>query len=88
VGSGPAAEKAAAEIEGRRAERKAKAEATRIENLRYAETVSPLEELCILTNLLVSATLNEQGYFRHDQGAWRRKRRDSNEHKAGDKGSQ
>jgi uncharacterized protein (DUF3084 family) len=74
LGSGFVAEAAAAEIEQRRQERKARAEAvaTRETELKSAE--EPLANLCDGLDEVVTAMMLAAGYHRHDRGTWRLRR--------------
>jgi hypothetical protein len=74
LGNGEAAEEAAAEIERRRVERQARADALRQDEERHAAAAAPLEELCELSDLLMRATLVGEGFHQHDRGEWRRRR--------------
>jgi hypothetical protein len=73
LGTGPEAEQAAAEDDRRRAERRVRAEALRLEDERRASLLAPLEVFCRLVTLLTEAALVRQGFTRHG-GEWRRRR--------------
>jgi len=73
-GTGPAADKAAAEIERRKNERAAQAKVLRAETQRHAAATAPLDELFELIDLLAGATLVSAGYHRHARGEWRHRR--------------
>jgi hypothetical protein len=74
LGSGAAAEEAAADIERRRAERQAQAAALRADAQRHADATAPLDELCTLSDLVMRATLIGRGFHQHSQGQWRRRK--------------
>jgi hypothetical protein len=74
VGTGHVAEQAAAEDVHRRAERRARDEARREEEERWAEAEAPLGEFIRLTEILARAALMAAGYFRHNRGSWRHRR--------------
>src|SRR6516165_8249637 len=82
LGSGAAAEEAAADIERRRAERQAQAAALRADALRHAAATAPLDELCALSDLVMRATLIGRGFHQHCQGQWRRRRHASHDEPA------
>jgi hypothetical protein len=74
VGTGPLAEKLAAEREVRKAARKAAAEelATWVAQMRAVE--EPLDALCAGLDQVVTASLLMLGYHRHDRSKWRKGR--------------
>lgn len=74
-GTGPAAERAAAQDAERRAERLALAAEKRIQEDRSREAAALLDAYCQLTDQLLAAALTEAGYHQHDRGAWRRARK-------------
>jgi hypothetical protein len=74
VAAGPAAEAAAAEDRARRAAREELAEARRVEQARWAALEAPLQELALLSDLVVSAAFVLAGYRQHDRGPWRFRR--------------
>jgi hypothetical protein len=74
VGHGPPAERAAAEVQQRRADRAEQAAALRAEQQRHAAAVAPLLELVGLTDLVMKATLISAGFHLHSRCTWRRKR--------------
>jgi hypothetical protein len=74
LGRGPEVEKAAAEVERRKAERAALARQLRAEERQHAAAVGPLEEVSWHLNHLARAALGAAGYHQHDRGAWRRRR--------------
>src|SRR2546423_12759299 len=71
LGTGPEAEKAAAEDEARRAERKARREADRAEMGRRDEADDAVAELHEVIDLAAHAALTAQGFHQHDRGEWR-----------------
>ena len=75
LGTGPAAERAAAQDAERRAERLALAAEKRLQAERSREVAALLEAFCQLTDQLLAAALTEAGYHQHDRGAWRRARK-------------
>jgi hypothetical protein len=75
VGSGPAAELAAAADALRRLEREIQSRERREEQAHLWEAEAPLLALCEATNVLTRAALVAAGYYQHDRGAWRRARR-------------
>jgi hypothetical protein len=75
LGSGPAAEQAAAAIEARRQQRAAARAALATERQRHAKALVPLEQLSWLTDALLIATLTSAGFHRHCRGQWRKRRR-------------
>ena len=80
LGSGPEAEKAAAEVERSRTEKAAEAAALHAEEQNHAAATAPLDDLCQLTDLLLRATLTSLGFHQHARGAWRRRRHDDPNH--------
>jgi hypothetical protein len=74
LGTGPAAEAAAAEDAARRAARAAQREARRQEQARWLLLETPLRELCLLTELVSQTALVLAGYRFHHHSEWRRKR--------------
>jgi hypothetical protein len=72
-GTGLAGDQAAAEVERRRQDRLARAEAVRSEHERHQLATAALNRLCSLTDLLMKATLVSQGFYQHDRGEWRRR---------------
>jgi hypothetical protein len=74
VGTGPAAELAAAADDLRRLERVIETRERQAEQDRHREAEMPLLELCGLTDLLTRVALVAAGFHRHDRGAWRRYR--------------
>jgi hypothetical protein len=74
VGTGPAAEAAAAEVEHRQLERKALAEAAAAHAARGCAVEGPLDALCASLDEYVAAVLLAHGYHRHDRGPWRKRR--------------
>ena len=69
-GAGPLGELAATRDALRRVEREV--EADHAEQQRQAALTAPLDELSLLLDLLLKASLLEAGYHQHDRGAWRR----------------
>ncbi len=74
VGTGPAAELAAAADDLRRLQRAARARELEAERDRRREAEDPLLALCKLTDTLTRAALVAAGYRQHDRGEWRRPR--------------
>jgi hypothetical protein len=74
VGTGPAAELAAAADDLRRLEHAIAARERQAEQARFREAEAPLLRLCGLTELLTRVALVAAGYHQHDRGAWRRTR--------------
>src|SRR4051812_46921320 len=74
VGTGPLAEKVAAELEVRKAERKAKAEASASREARVNAAEDPLDALCAGLESLITASLLAGGYHRQGRHAWRKRR--------------
>jgi hypothetical protein len=74
LGTGPEAERCAAEVEQRRRLRTEQTEARRTEAEQHATALAPLEALCVLTDQLLRATLSAAGFHQHARGAWRRRR--------------
>src|SRR5260370_19618830 len=72
VGTGPAAELAAAVDELRRVERAAETRECLAEQAKHQAAEAPLLELCKLTDVLARAALVAAGYHQHARGAWRR----------------
>src|SRR5262245_41513058 len=73
VGTGPAAEAAAAEDVARRLEREADFEARRQEQGHQRRQEVLLRELFVLTDLVLAAALTLAGFHRCHRGPWRRK---------------
>lgn len=82
IGTGPRAEQAAAEDEARREKRKALADSLRAEEQRHADAIASLIELGRLVDLLMKATLTQEGYHLHARGEWRRRRHACNDNKS------
>ena len=74
VGTGPSADRLAAEVEARKRARQAVAEACAAQKEAVRAAEGPLDELCAGLDQVVAATLLGRGYHRHDRGPWRRKR--------------
>ena len=74
IGTGPLAEKLAAELEGRKRTRKASAEACAAWKAKVSAAEGPLDELCADLDQMTAASLLALGYHRHDRGPWRKKR--------------
>ena len=74
LGTGDAAELAAAADALRRVQREIDARKWQQERDRRAAAEALVNELCKQTDVLVSAILAAAGYHRHDRGLWRRKR--------------
>jgi hypothetical protein len=77
LGTGPAAELAAAQDAERRAERLSLAAEKRIQEERSREAAALLKAFCELTDQLLAAALTDAGYHQHNRGAWRRARKPS-----------
>jgi hypothetical protein len=73
VGRGPAAELVAQADALARAARRKEVEARRVERANWDTARAPLQELVVVTDLLVAAALLAAGYHQHDRGAWRRR---------------
>jgi hypothetical protein len=73
VGTGPAAELAAAADDLRRLERAIAAREREAEQTRFRQAEAPLLNLCVATDLLARTALVAAGYRQHDRGAWRRR---------------
>jgi hypothetical protein len=89
VGTGPAAEAAAALDERRRAGRRAQAEARKAEEASWRDAEAPLRQLEVVTKVLMAAALIVAGFRQHDRGAWRRRRegrREEGQGRAGPRG--
>jgi hypothetical protein len=74
VGTGPLAEKLAAELEGRKVVRRAAKEACILWAARMHAVEDPLDELCAGLDQVVTASLLVQGFHRHDRSKWRKRR--------------
>jgi len=74
VGTGPAAELAAAHDDLRRVEREARRRALRAERERWAAAEAPLARLSRLGDLALRLALTGAGYRQHARGRWRRRR--------------
>jgi hypothetical protein len=73
LGRGAAAELASSLDAVRRIEREFEARVARAEDEAHARATSPLEQLCRLSDLLLSTSLTHQGFHKHG-GVWRRQR--------------
>jgi hypothetical protein len=73
VGSGPLGELAAAADALQRAQRQAEWESWRADKARWQTALSPLQERCSGTGLLVKATLFCAGFYLHARTSWRKK---------------
>jgi hypothetical protein len=73
VGGGSVGELAAAADALQRAERQARAEARRANQVRWQAALGPLMDLCNGTSLLVKATFFCAGYYLHARTSWRKK---------------
>jgi hypothetical protein len=71
VGTGAAAEEAAAEDARRKAERQADRTAAEADRRRYAAATEPLDGLAALVERLAKAALLGSGWKQHDRGEWR-----------------
>jgi hypothetical protein len=74
LGSGPAAEAAAASDQASRQARAAQRLRVAAEKQQLADLAVPLVELNGLAELLARAALLVAGYHQHSRGAWRRKK--------------
>jgi hypothetical protein len=74
VGTGPLAEKLAAELETRKAARKAVAEACASGDAQTRAVEQPLDNLCAGLDQVVIASLLAIGFHRHDRSKWRKRR--------------
>ena len=72
IGTGPAAELAAAADDLRKLKRAIAARERQAEQARRHQAEAPLLALCQLTDLLTRATLVTSGFHQHDRGTWRR----------------
>jgi hypothetical protein len=79
VGTGPAAELAAAVDELRRLKRAIERRQLAGERTRLEGAGAALEAVCARTDVLARAALTAAGYHRHQRGAWRRRRGDDRE---------
>jgi hypothetical protein len=73
-GAGAAASVAADRVAEERAERAEGAAALRIERDRVRPVERAVEALAAGTNLVLAAAMMSAGFYKHDRGAWRRKR--------------
>ena len=71
LGRGPDAKLAAALDEERALRRVLNRRTSQADRESWTEACDPLDELIVVTDLLVSTTLLAEGYYRHDRGAWR-----------------
>jgi hypothetical protein len=74
LGTGPAADLAAAADDLRRVERAVERDERKAEQARWESAVAPLLELCRAADLLARAALMLAGYRQHARSTWRRKR--------------
>jgi hypothetical protein len=74
IGTGPAAELAATADDLRRLERAIAVQEQKAEQARRCKAEAPLLELCAVTDILARLSLVATGHYRHDRGAWRRRR--------------
>src|ERR1700722_4482567 len=74
VGTGPLAEKLAAELEARKAARKAAVQACATWKAAMSAVEDPLDELCAGLDQVVTASLLALGFHRHDRSKWRKRR--------------
>jgi hypothetical protein len=74
LGAGDQAESAAQEVAKRRAEREAERAAGEEAEERHQRALKPLLDLCEVTDLLMRAVLEGEGFRRHARGAWRKRR--------------
>src|SRR5271167_3074058 len=73
-GNGPEG-RLAAGLDQQRPERKRQErEAIQADREQWSKACGPLDELIAVTDLLAAAILLAGGYYRHDRGAWRRRR--------------
>jgi cob(I)alamin adenosyltransferase len=73
LGCGAAGELAATLDAVRRIEREFEARVARAEDEAHARAAGPLEQLCRLSDLLLTTSLTHQGFHKHG-GVWRRPR--------------
>jgi hypothetical protein len=73
VGTGPAAEAVAAEVEARKAARLAHREALAALTQAYEQAVAPLLQLDAQSDKVLHEAMTAAGFYRHDRGAWRRR---------------
>jgi cob(I)alamin adenosyltransferase len=73
IGGGAAGELAAALDSIRRVEREFEARVARAEDEAHARAAGPLEQLCRLSDLLLTISLTHQGFHKHGS-VWRRPR--------------
>lgn len=73
-GKGPAAQQAAAEDAEKRHKQLNLVQTRRDDDSLWRRTTAPLDQLNLVTMLLMRAALYVAGYHRHDGGEWRRKR--------------
>ena len=74
VGTGPAAELAAAADDLCRVERAVERDERKAEQARWESAQAPLLELCRAADLLARATLMLAGFRQHARSTWRRER--------------
>jgi hypothetical protein len=74
IGTGPTGELAATTDALSRVERKIEAESEMATQRCYEELTVPLDELCLLTDFLLKASLINAGYHQHNRGEWRRRK--------------
>lgn len=75
VGSGEHGEREAKLDADRRAARKAQLDAFHQAAAQFNEVGKPLQDLCGLTDFIMKASLTTAGYYQHDHGEWRCRRR-------------
>ena len=73
VGTGPAADLAAAADAVLRLQQEIESREQQAEQARHEEALAPLLELCEGTDGLMEATLLVAGFHQHAHGAWRRR---------------
>jgi hypothetical protein len=73
IGSGPAADLAAALDAHRRQQRRAQREALWADREAWGEVAAVLDELIVTSDLLMQACLLVAGYHLHQRGEWRRR---------------
>jgi hypothetical protein len=74
VGTGAAAEMAAALEQARQQQRHLRRQLALDERRRWEAAAAPLEELIRLTRLLLRCRLEDEGFRQHARGGWRRRR--------------
>jgi hypothetical protein len=75
LGTGPLAERYAAEDAERRAQRHTAAETWRQEQAALDALDRQIDDWWDMSTLLLKATLYTEGYYQHDRAAWRKRTR-------------